>query len=152
MRFVPSPRDPKALDVLGRRVFGTVNDSEVLATTALHRGLHESLLPAHDPLEGLYDHPFTTSSRQFFPPRDTCDLVFGFRKVDDAVRRRYEELGICRRKPRKHVHVPEVVAVRVNLPLGRKEMERGKAVVCHDTRRPTVTAVRLAIVAEQAQA
>src|SRR5436190_11745151 len=62
----------EALQVLLGSVLRAVDDAEVLAAPALHRGLHDPPLAAGDEGERLHHHPFPAAGRQILPPAHGC--------------------------------------------------------------------------------
>src|SRR5690606_10152897 len=51
----------ESCEVRVARIVGAIDDAQVLASTALHGGLNESLLSLGDEVEWLYDHPFAAA-------------------------------------------------------------------------------------------
>src|SRR5437867_3977607 len=61
----------QALEVLGERVLGTVDDAKVLAPAALESGLDQPPPRAHEEVERLDDHPLRTAPGDRLPPART---------------------------------------------------------------------------------
>ena len=111
----PPGRVAQPLEVLGRRVLGTVDDAEVLAAAALHGRLHQAAPAARDEVERLDDHALAAASRSA-PPTTRSPAASLAASVRSTIREGVasSRLGVSRGKLRESLHVPDVILVDVD--------------------------------------
>ena len=94
-----------------------------------------------DEVQRLDDHPFAAPPGQFLPPVDPRLLAGRVGHVHDLVRGRQQEFGVGTADLGQNLHVPEVILVRVDVPLGGEQVERGQLEVGERLDRPAVLPV-----------
>src|SRR5690606_2930506 len=107
----------KSLEVFFEGVLRAVDDAQVLPATALHSGLNQALLAAHEPLDRLHDHALATAFGELLPPSNAVGLALRAREIDDPECRPVEELPVRFAEFRKRIHVPDMITVGVHAAL-----------------------------------
>src|SRR5258706_13458870 len=102
----------KALEVLRRCVFGSVDDAQVLTSAAFDGGLDQPTASPRYKRHGFHDHALTTRGCQLLPPRDALRRRRRLLKVDDLVGCGENQLRIGLREAPRHLHVPDMILVR----------------------------------------
>ena len=114
-------------DVGGRRVLGSVDQTEVLATAHLQPRLRHTLAPADDGFGRLDHHALPAGGREVLPPGGRPLLSRRVRDVDHLVARRHDELGRRRRETLRELEMPRVRPVDVGATFPGEHLERRDA-------------------------
>src|SRR5690606_33168221 len=135
-----APQAPlaEAAEVFVPVVAGTVDDPQVLATTALEGRLKEAAGAAGDEVEGFDHHSLTPGRGQLGPPIGRGFDLIRQREVDQAEGGSDEELWVVCADRGKGFHVPHVILVGRDLPLRCQQVEGGKAEVVERVDGPAV--------------
>lgn len=82
--FVPETSLAKSFEVLCGRVFGAVDDAEVLRAAALDAGLHHPSIATDDRLGWFDDHAFASNRGELGPPRHASGNAVGVVEINRA--------------------------------------------------------------------
>src|ERR1035437_9153214 len=132
----------QALEVLGQGVFRAVDDPQILGAAALDGGLDGPAgLSTRREVEGLDDHALSPTPGQFEPPGNAGGDGLRTSHVNHAIRRCEKQSIVLLADPGQRVHVPDVIAVAVDVAFGGQQVERCELQVGERSDRPCVPLV-----------
>src|SRR5580692_5027780 len=124
--------------MLRPRVFGAVDDPQVLGTTALDRGLNKATLAKHHEIYRLDDHALAAFRGHVFPPGYERVCGLGILETRRTEGRFEQKRRIRSAQLPQSLHVPNMRLVNMHRPFARKNMERREFDVVDTVDRPAI--------------
>ena len=131
----------QAVEVFGQRIFGAVDDAEVLAAATFDRGLNRPTPAFLDEAERLDDHTFSTFFGVIGPPSNCCLLAFGVQQIHLAMLCGEKEARVRSAKRSKSLHVPKMIAVEEDVAFRGEKMKGSKFEVVERLDGPAIAAI-----------
>jgi hypothetical protein len=132
----------QAVEVLGEGVVRAVNDAEIFAAPAFDAGLDDSAAALFDEAERFDDHAFPAAPGVFRPPIDGLLLTRIVDEVDFVMLRCEEKARFRCAETSERFHVPVMVAVKIDVAFGSKQMKWSKLEIVESLYLPAVATIR----------
>src|SRR5260370_40994476 len=145
------PTRAEALQVLGKRVLGAVDDPQILGATALYRRLNDATPTTGNKIERFDNHPFATAASELFPPTNSLSLRNRVRHLDNPTRCGGEHRRGSGAKLLEHRHVPAMVLPGVHLALGGEQVERRHPQIVDGADLPAIPSILIDVLFRQNQ-